>query len=278
MGYLRKETLRLLRKYGIRPKKKYSQSFLICDDIARKLVNFLNLKKTDIVLEIGSGLGLITKMIAEKCMKVIAVEIDRSLADIMKKEILIKYNNIEVIEEDILKIKIPKVNKIFSNVPYHISSPLLFKLAREAKFEIAILVFQKEFAYRLIAKPGSKNYGRLSIAAQVFFDIELLKVIPRQCFYPVPEVDSIAVKLIPSRKIPENLTDDFLDFVRRIFPYKNRLVKKALKIAYGNKKCDLTGKDIPQNLRLKRVRELTINDVVMLLEIVRRCRRGHESP
>ncbi|RLE91638.1 MAG: ribosomal RNA small subunit methyltransferase A [Thermoprotei archaeon] len=268
MGYLREETMRLIKKYGIRPKKKYSQSFLICDTVARDLVNFLNLKETDTVLEIGAGLGLLTGMIAEKCAKVIAVEIDSLLVDIMKKETLSKYDNIEIIEGDILEIRIPKVNKVFSNVPYHISSPLLFKLAQDAKFEFAILVFQKEFAYRLIANPGSKSYGRLSIATQAFFDIELLKLIPKYCFYPVPEVDSMAVKLVPSRKIPENKSEDFLNLIRKIFPYRNKLVSKALKIAYGNRDYFLFEKNIPRNLLSKRVRELTISDVLILLDTI----------
>ncbi|HDH06796.1 MAG TPA: ribosomal RNA small subunit methyltransferase A, partial [Thermoproteales archaeon] len=260
MDYLKKRTLELLKRYNIRPKKRLGQSFLICDSTASLILDLLELKPTDTVLEIGSGLGLLTAMIAEKSYKVIAVEIDPILVKVMH-EILANYINVEIIEANILDIVIPPVDKVFSNVPYYISSQLLFKLAKEMKFKKSILVFQKEFAQRLVATPSSRNYGRLSIMAQTFFNIKLIKIISKYCFYPVPEVDSAIVELTPNLKIPKEVINDFADLVTKIFSYRNKLLRKAIRISYGQQLIKFLEREGFSNVLHKRVRDLSIDDI-----------------
>ncbi len=142
-------------------KKKLGQNFLINKDIARNEIEYCGITNKDIVLEIGPGKGILTKILIEKAKKVIAIEIDKNLYNNLKKTILDK--NIILINNDVLKIKfkdIPKFNKIVSNLPFHISLPITIKILNY-DFNKAVLIYQKEFAERMTSKVGEKNYSRL---------------------------------------------------------------------------------------------------------------------
>lgn len=202
---------------------KLSQHFLINERIAERQIRYANLNKDDIVLEIGAGNGILTKKIA-KISKVIAVEIDKRFAEMLKR-----IKNVEVINEDFLKVDLNEIyfNKVISNIPYHISSPITFKLL-EKKFEVGILMYQKEFAERLVAKAGDKNYSRLSIMAHYKADFEILEHVPKEAFRPVPKVDSCIVKIIPIGrrfKVDEKL---FEKVVKALFTHRRKKIKNAL--------------------------------------------------
>ena len=158
-----------------------------------RMIFYATLNKESVVLEVGAGLGFLTRHLSPLCKRIIAVEIDSRLVEILTHQ-LRNFRNVELIAGDALKVQIPHFDKLVSVPPYSISSPLMFWLL-EKKFDCAVLVFQREFAERLIAPLGSKKYGRLTVIAQHLAYIELLDIVPRKMFYPIPAVDSIILRL-----------------------------------------------------------------------------------
>ena len=214
-------------------KKDFGQNFLIDENIAKKEINYANISKNDIILEIGPGYGILTKLLAEKAKKVIAVEIDKKLADILKEKVP---SNVAIINNDVLKLdfdKLPKFNKIVSNLPFQISSPITFKIL-EYNFSLAILIYQKEFAERMIAKKASKNYSRLSVGVYYKSHCEKLDFVSKNCFKPKPKVDSCIVRLMPRKKPPFSLKDEkfFYDFTKLLFNHRRKKIKTTLCTKY----------------------------------------------
>jgi 16S rRNA (adenine1518-N6/adenine1519-N6)-dimethyltransferase len=265
---LRKKTIQLLRQYKILPKKRFGQSFSINSILLNNVISYASISKKDIVLEVGTGLGFLTRLLAQRCKKVVAVEIDPNLIDISKKQ-TVGLQNIEFIEGDILRVSTPPFNKMVSIPPYSISSPLLFWLL-EKNFDLAVMVFQEEFAERLIAPVGSKRYGRLTVNIYYKAEVDLLDSVPRKMFYPPPTVDSLIVRLKP-RKFPFYIEDKKLLFelTRILFNQRNRKVRKVIlnfmrergitKATLGKLVSSLPFHD-------KRVRELTPEDFCVLAQ------------
>jgi 16S rRNA (adenine1518-N6/adenine1519-N6)-dimethyltransferase len=217
----------LFRLYEFFPKKRFGQNFTINSEILNMLVAHASLSKSDVVLEVGAGFGFLTKLLSRNCKKVIAVEVDSQLVAFLQKH-LQGLQNVELLEGDILDVSLPPFNKVVSAPPYSISSPLLFRLL-EYKFDSAVLIFQKEFAERLAASVGTKNYGRLTVNISYRADVELLDYVPRAMFYPPPDVDSMVVRLTP--KAPPFHVDDekmFSELVRVIFTQRNKKVRNSL--------------------------------------------------
>ena len=226
------EAKRLLNYYKIIPKKRLGQNFLVDEEALRKMISYACISGRDVVLEVGAGLGFLTERLAENAARVIAVEIDGRLVKALRKR-LRGYSNITILHGDILKIDIPHFNKVVSTPPYSISSPLQFWLLNKP-FEEAILSFQEEFAKRLTAPVGSKDYGRLTVTTYYRADVEILDGVPKESFWPSPKVDSLIVRLKP--KYPPFRVEDekiFLDVVRAIFTQKNRKLKNALLPFFG---------------------------------------------
>lgn len=256
----------LLRLYGFFPKKRLGQHFAVNSDILQRLVSHASLTEDDVVLEVGAGLGFLTQLLSSKCKKVVAVEVDPAVVRILRKQ-LHGLPNVDLIEGDILKVSLPPFNKVVSAPPYSISSPLLFRLL-ERKFDWAVLILQKEFAERLAASVGSKDYGRLTVTIYYRADVELLDYVPRTVFYPPPDVDSMMVRLKP-RDPPFHVEDEetFFEVVRTLFTQRNKKVRNGL-IPFLRKR-EITGKEA---LKLadsmvysaKRVRELAPEDFGIL--------------
>lgn len=215
-------------------KSKLGQNFLIDENTARLEVEYADVTKDDVVLEVGPGRGILTKFLAENAKKVIAVEIDKRLIENLENTLP---NNVEIINKDILKIdfeKISSFNKVVSNLPYQISSPFTFKLL-DYNFDLAVLIYQKEFAERMIAKSASKNYSRLSVNVYYKAECNLLKIVSKRVFNPVPKVDSAMVKLIP-RKTPAFYVENeefFKNFVNVLFSYRRKKIKNIIKDNYN---------------------------------------------
>ena len=252
----------LLRLYGFFPKKRLGQNFTVNSEMLQRLVRHASLTEDDVVLEVGAGLGFLTQLLSGKCKKVITVEVDPQLVSFLSKQFH-SLQNVELIEGDILKISLPFFSKVVSAPPYSISSPLLFHLL-EQKFDLAILIFQKEFAERLAASVGSKDYGRLTVNVHYRADVELLDFVPRTMFYPPPDVDSMMVRLKP-RAPPFRVDDEetFFDLVRTLFTQRNRKVRNGL-ISFLHKH-EITGKEAVELADStiysgKRVRELAPED------------------
>jgi len=267
---LLEETRKILKMYGLKPRKKLGQNFTICPKLIDKLIQYASISRDDIVLEIGAGIGTLTIELARRASKIIAVEIDARLVEILKFR-LKDYGNVEILHGDIIKMELPKFDKTVSNLPFNLSSPITFKLAEKPIFQCAVLTYQKEFAERMVAKPGTEEYGRLTVTANFFFEVEMLDVISRRCFYPPPEVDAAIVRLKPKRM--KNITEldkFFLELVKYLFSQRNRKVERAVatylfKIKRANP--DEYGhllKKIPY--RDLRVRDLSPSDLYCLAE------------
>jgi 16S rRNA (adenine1518-N6/adenine1519-N6)-dimethyltransferase len=263
---LRRRAKHLLRLYGFSPKKRLGQNFTVNLDMLQRLVSHASITEDDVVLEVGAGLGFLTQLLSSKCKKVITVEVDPALASFLRKQ-LRSMQNVDLIEGNILKVSLPVFNKVVSAPPYSISSPLLFRLL-ENKFDSAVLILQKEFAERLAASVGSKDYGRLTVTIYYRADVELLDVVPRTMFYPPPDVDSMMVRLTP-RNPPFHVDDEtiFFELVRALFTQRNKKVRNAL-IPFLRKR-EITGKEAVELAdstvySAKRVRELAPEDFGIL--------------
>jgi len=258
----------LLRKHRIFPKKLLGQHFMIEDSILQSMVNYASLEKNDVVLDIGAGFGFLTQLLAEKCETVLAVESDAKLVKVLREQ-LKNLSNVRIIEGNILHMSNLRFSKVVSIPPYNISSPLLLWLFHQ-KFECAVLVFQKEFASRIIASVGNEHYGWLAVVTYYHVDVELMDDVSRCMFHPQPEVDSIIVRLRPKIS-PFPVKDEvlFKQFVQLLFTHRNRKVKNAIKCFIRSKRTA----DAESSLKKvesfsfidKRVRELAPEDFGALL-------------
>ncbi|MDO5851057.1 MAG: 16S rRNA (adenine(1518)-N(6)/adenine(1519)-N(6))-dimethyltransferase RsmA [Methanobacteriaceae archaeon] len=218
-------TQKILEENNIILSKRKSQHYLIDNNKIQQIIDYSNIKSSDVILEIGAGIGTMTIPLAKKAKKVIAIESDKKIVEILEEEIKKEsLTNIEIINEDALKIDFPPFNKIVSNLPYQISSPITFKILKY-DFEEAILMYQEEFANRMNALAKSRNYSRLS--AGLYFRCttkQLFKVSPNS-FIPKPKVNSMVISLIPKK---HDLPEIYDDIIRALFQHKNKKVKKAL--------------------------------------------------
>ena len=230
----------IINLYGIKPRKKLGQSFLLDVNIIRKIAAAANISSEDVVLEIGAGIGVLTEEIAQRARRVIAVELDRDLASLLKEK-LGQYNNVEVHCSDILKFDFQSIAqryntkiKVIGNVPYNISSPLIFYLLSfRSVIDGFILMLQKEVVDRLSALPNSKSYGVPSVILQMHASVEKIFNVPSTCFYPRPKVESAVIKG-DFRGEPLIFLDDeefFTRLVKAAFAQRRKMLMNNLKKA-----------------------------------------------
>ncbi|HLC11251.1 MAG TPA: 16S rRNA (adenine(1518)-N(6)/adenine(1519)-N(6))-dimethyltransferase RsmA [Candidatus Bathyarchaeia archaeon] len=210
-----------------RPWKRLGQNFLLDRSIASDIVSSINPTVSDTVLEPGPGHGTLTRLMQKKVGKVIAVEKDPILVRELT-ETFRDYPNIVIIEGDILKTNpLPDFNKVVSTPPYYLSSKLALFLSKR-KFDMAGVVFQKEFGERLLAEPGTREYGRLTVSVRRRLNIEKIREISRTAFRPRPKVDSILLRMIPQQSLRQLDESLFEEVVRGVFNQRRRLVRSAL--------------------------------------------------
>jgi len=272
---LLQRTRLLLRLHRVFPKKRLGQNFVIDHILLQRMISYASVSEEDTVLEVGAGLGFLTKLLSPTCKRVIAVEIDPRLTKILRSE-LHGFGNVDIIEGDALSLSVPQFNKVVSTPPYSISSPLLFWLL-ERNFDCAVLTFQKEFAERLTAPVGSRDYGRLTVGTYYRAEAELLDHVPRSMFYPPPDVDSMVVRLKPREKPPFCLEDEetFFKLVQTLFTQRNKKVRNAIVPFLRGQVGKAEVARVADSLLFhdKRVRELAPEDLgAMSNEIVRRIR------
>lgn len=221
----------------INPKKSLGQNFLIDKNIVKKIIEALTLSPADTILEIGSGKGEITSLIASRVNKIYALELDVRLKDILEEQ-LKGNDNARVIIQDILKLDLDKLLaskdkiKVFGNIPYYISSPIIEYLIRHRRhIGKAFITVQKEFAKRVVASPGSKDYGSLSFFVQYYCLPEIVFHINKGCFYPVPKVDSSLLSLSFRVQPAVYVKDEELFFrlIRSAFNQRRKTLKNSLK-------------------------------------------------
>ena len=187
------ETKQLLRTYRIKPNKLLGQNFMVEPSLYGKLCTYASLCVDDVVLDAGAGFGFLSRFLADKCKTVVAVEKDPQVAAVLREQIK-DLGNVVVIEGDVLKAALPQFNKVITIPPYYLSSHLVTWLF-EHKINRAVMILQKEFANRLVAAVGSEDYGWLTVVTAYHSEVELLDEVPKEMFYPSPEVDSIIVSL-----------------------------------------------------------------------------------
>jgi 16S rRNA (adenine1518-N6/adenine1519-N6)-dimethyltransferase len=209
------------------------QHFLIDYSVIQREISYAQLTKEDVVLEIGPGKGSITSGLAEKAGQVIAIEVDRRLVEQLHP---LLPKNVTLICADALSVDfrtLPKFTKIVSNLPYEISSPIMFKFL-ETSFSVAILIFQKDFAQRLVATPGTKDYSRLTVGVSYKAQCRILETVPRTCFDPIPKVDSAIVELKPFKKPPFMVEDEqfFSKLTKQLFNHRRKKIRTTIKSRY----------------------------------------------
>ena len=226
---LAKETKQILQENGIILNKNLGQNYLIDDFKRKKIIEYAKLTKEDTVLEIGPGIGTLTIELAKKAKKVIAIEQDTTIFNILKKRLEEgNIDNVELINGDAVKVDFPQFNKIVSNLPYQISSPISFKFLK-SNFDLAILMYQKEFADRMNGKVGTKQYSRLSAMLYFKANVKFLTKVSPESFIPSPKVDSSVVELKPKEnQIDEDDYKAYSKVVKALFQHRNKKARNAL--------------------------------------------------
>lgn len=236
---------------------------MIDSSVFQSMSDYASLGQNDAVLDIGAGLGFLTNFLSNKCKKVLAVELDDELVKILREQF--DMPNVEIVEGNVLGVKLSGFNKVVSIPPYHISSRLIVWLFSKS-FDRAVLIFQREFARRLVAIVGAEDYGWQAVLAYYHAECELLDDIPRSMFYPQPEVDSVILRLTPKQTLPFNLRDEilFMKMLKSAFTQRNRKIRNALvpflENTYGKSKQDAIKIASTLPFRERRVREMAPED------------------
>jgi len=215
---------------------RFGQHFLIDHAVVQRHLSYASLCSDDVVLEVGPGTGVLTIPLAEQVKKVIAVEIDGALCQELRKKLPV---NVHLIYGDILKLEwseLPVFTKVIANLPYEISSPFTFRLL-EYPFRLAVLMFQQDFARRMVAQPYTKEYSRLSVALYYKTQCSLLETIPHTSFSPPPRVTSSLIKIIPRETPAFSVKDErmFFNVVKLVFLHRRKTIKNALSSLLGEK-------------------------------------------
>ncbi|MGD0057468.1 MAG: 16S rRNA (adenine(1518)-N(6)/adenine(1519)-N(6))-dimethyltransferase RsmA [Methanomassiliicoccales archaeon] len=217
----------ILTEYSVRPGKQKGQNFLMDERVADREVGYAGIEPVDNVLEIGPGLAMLTERLIPKANRVIGIEYDPGLCRFLRE----RYGDrIELIEGDALEVEFPKFDKMVSNIPYNISSPLIFKLLAY-HFDRAVIMIQKEFAERMVAKPDTDDYSRLTVNTYYRAECGVLEHVPRSRFWPEPEVDSTIIMLSP-RPPPFKIKDEKLFFrlLDGLFQHRRKKISTILKM------------------------------------------------
>lgn len=233
-------TIEILQKYNFRFQKKFGQNFLIDTHVLERIISEAGITKDDFVLEIGPGIGTMTQYLCEAARQVVAVEIDKMLIPILE-DTLSEYDNVEVINQDVLKVDIKslaeeknngKPIKVVANLPYYITTTIIMGLFESGvPIDSITIMVQKEVADRMQTGPGSKDYGALSLAVQYYATAKVILNVSATCFMPRPNVDSAVIKLTRHKEPTVNVADEKLMFkiIRASFNQRRKTLVNGLK-------------------------------------------------
>ena len=233
-------TKEIINKYSFAFQKKFGQNFLIDSNVLESIIRGAEITKDDFVLEIGPGIGTMTQYLCEAARQVVAVEIDKMLIPILE-DTLSEYDNVEVINQDVLKVDIKSLSeeknngkpiKVVANLPYYITTPLIMGLFESGvPIDSITIMVQKEVADRMQTGPGSKDYGALSLAVQYYATAKVILNVSATCFMPRPNVDSAVIKLTRHKEPTVNVADEKLMFkiIRASFNQRRKTLVNGLK-------------------------------------------------
>lgn len=282
----RKSTSEIIEKYQFDFRKKFGQNFLVDNHILDKIVEAADITREDCILEIGPGIGTLTQRLAEAAGEVVAVEIDKNLIPILN-ETLADYDNVTILNEDILKVDIHEIAeqhggkplKVVANLPYYITTPIIMALFEShVPLTSVTVMVQKEVADRMCVGPGTKEYGALSLAVQYYAKPEIITKVPAPCFIPRPNVDSTVIRLTRYEKPPVEVRDeDWLFAVMRAsFNQRRKTLANGLANA-GNLGLNrqqvenaLSGMGLPATIRGE---TLTLNQFAALSDMLYAVRK-----
>ena len=223
------ETKYILNKYNVHPNKKLGQNFLFDEQSLQTIAQ--DVTKEDTVIEIGPGLGTLTAILAEKANKVIAIELDSKMVSILKDRFKL-YNNVQIVQDDILNVDIDKIApkaKVVANLPYYITTSIITKLIKTNIKDITILI-QKEVAERICAEPGTKRAGAITYFVKYFADSKIIANVPKEYFIPAPEVESSIVKIIKRDKKAAKVNNEnlFFEIIKINFTQRRKTILNSL--------------------------------------------------
>lgn len=261
------ETMFLLKKYHISANKSLGQNFLMNDEVINQTIEVADITKEDLVIEIGPGLGILTQELLERAKKVIAIELDNRMVNILKERFSL-YQNFEIIPEDVLKVNLReriekekrengiKEVKVVANLPYYITTPIIMKLL-EDKLEIKTItvMVQKEVAQRLVALPGEKLAGAITYSVQYYCMAREVIEVPKESFVPAPEVESAVIQLTLRDKPPVEIKDEnaFFKLIKVSFMQRRKTFLNGVSNSGGVEKQALKQileeLEIPENIR-----------------------------
>ncbi len=250
------KTKDIINRYGFAFKKNFGQNFLVDEHVLDKIISAADISSEDIVLEIGPGIGTLTAALAKRAKKVISVEIDKTLIPVLN-EVLSGFDNIEIINGDILKTDIAKISeenggkrlKLVANLPYYITTPIIMGiLEQRLPVESMTVMIQREVAMRMQAEPSSKDYGALSLAVKYRCTPYLAANVPQNCFMPRPNVDSAVITLTPHAKPPVEVKDEELMFALIKAAFSQRR-KTLLNCIFNSGQWDMGKDDIAELIR-----------------------------
>ncbi len=215
-----------LNEQSLFPKKKYGQNFLIDEKVVKIIIESLDIKSDDVIYEIGPGLGALSELLAEFKVPLYLYDIDENMVEHLKTTFSI-YPYVQVILKDFLKVKQNHhVNKIIGNLPYYITTPLIEHVLLNYEFDAFVFMVQSEVLDRLVAKPKTKEYGPLSIIIEQMYDFKRVCKASKNCFYPIPHVDSSVFKITP-----KNIKDDkkeYYKFLKSMFAKRRKTILNNL--------------------------------------------------
>ncbi|MCR5784860.1 MAG: 16S rRNA (adenine(1518)-N(6)/adenine(1519)-N(6))-dimethyltransferase RsmA [Eubacterium sp.] len=276
------ETIRVIKKHDFSFQKKFGQNFLIDEHVLERIIDESEITEDDFVLEIGPGIGTLTQYLCEAAREVVTVEIDKNLIPILE-ETLEKYDNVTVINEDILKVDIAALSeeknggkpiKVVANLPYYITTPIIMALFESrVPLESITIMVQKEVAERMQALPGKKDYGALSLAVQYYADARIVANVPPNCFMPRPKVGSAVIRLKKHSEAAVDVNDEKLMFriIRDSFNQRRKTLVNGL---YNASNIGLSKEEIAECINILGEKEtvrgeaLSLEQFAMLSNII----------
>lgn len=279
------KTKSILNKYNIKANKRFGQNFLIDDNILMDIINVSNITKEDLVIEIGPGLGNLTSYILDKAGYALLIEIDTNMINILNDR-FVNYNNYTLINQDILKIDIDKKIKeieeklevkfrkvkVVANLPYYITTPIIFKLLQdENRIDYITVMVQKEVAERMVAKSNTKDYGILTLMVKYLSNANIEFTVPKESFIPAPNVTSAIISLAKNKKYQVENEKLFFELIHSSFAQRRKTMINSLTSTKYNNFDKQSLNDIFEKLNIDkntRAEQLEIEDFIKISDFI----------